>query len=238
MKNIVLRLPFFCLLLALSTGGMAQSRLRSLDVGKYTRIIVEADVDVTVRFVPDSAGLVTYECPDSLVSALIFDRTSPSKLKIQLSSNFLERRVKLPCVTVYADLLEEINSSSAGRVEVLDLPRVPSFKGVLMGNGTLEVSGIDVGKMTGVLATGAGTINLSGKCHEATLRLTGAGSIRGYDLVADKVSAQVLGGGEIFCYPLEKLVLTGVGSTRVYYRGKPAKIKKAGLGKIIPMDPQ
>lgn len=42
--------------------------------------------------------------------------------------------------------------------------------------------------------------------------------------------------GEIFCYPGNELVLKGLGSTRVYYRGKPSKIKKSGLGKLLPMD--
>ena len=109
------------------------------------------------------------------------------------------------------------------------------FKAVLIGNGNLEVSGINAHRVIGILATGNGKVRLSGHGEDTLLKLKGTGSIEADDLYDDKVTCHVLGGGEIYCYPKE-IVLKGLGSTRVYYRGTPDKITKSGLGKLLPLE--
>ena len=64
--------------------------------------------------------------------------------------------------------------------------------------------------------------------------MVGTGTIQADELKADRVNCKIMGGGNIGCWATESLDVRGIGSTRIYYKGKP-KIKKVGGGKVLPL---
>jgi len=208
-----------------------------LKVGTFTSLEVVNDLDVTCRAVPDSVGCVRFFCEDELASSIMFENKG-TNLKVMTSPDFMDAPEKLPAVIVYTDALEKVQSSSERHVHIEMPAKCPKFKAVLIGNGTIDVTDLSTTRLIGVIATGNGNLNIAGTADDTLFKLTGTGKIVAHNLSCNKVTCHVFGGGEIFCHPTEELVLKGLGSTRVYYKGKPAKIKKTGLGKLISMDDQ
>lgn len=64
--------------------------------------------------------------------------------------------------------------------------------------------------------------------------MVGTGTISADRLEADVVQCKILGSGSIGCWPLQKLNVRGIGSTKVYYKGDP-QVKKSGGGKLYPL---
>lgn len=232
---IMKRLLTFILICCALAGAKAQSRWHELKVGPFSSLTVVNDMDVTCRCVPDSAGYVRFYCPEENADAVMVEGGA-SKLKVMISPDFIERTERVPEVMVYTDSLNYAESSSTGRVRIERLPRVGNLKVVLMDNGSIELPGINIGKLHAAIATGRGTIAVSGRADKALYRLVGTGCIDARDVAADEVTCRVLGGGDIYCQPVKQLVLKGLGTTRVHYKGTPGKIKKSGLGKLMPMD--
>lgn len=213
----------------------AEARRHELKVGEFTTLRVMNDMDVICKCMSDSAGYVCYECPEEDTDAVMFE-IGGQKLNVMISPDFIGKSERVPLVCVYTDSLNFIESSSAGRVRIENLPDLKRFKAVLMDNGRLEIPDIHVEKLIAAIATGSGTIDIKGTAGEAVYKLVGTGHIKAHELVADKIICHVFGGGDIFCYPKNQIVLKGLGTTRVYYRGTPGKVKKSGLGKLLPLD--
>lgn len=227
--------PLLLLLISALTIS-AKTHRYEIKTEPFTKLDVVNDLAVDCKFVPDSIGYVVFNYPDELADAIYIENKGKGKLKLMISPDFIDKDIELPKLTVYADMLESVQSNSEKTVRVIDLPRAPKFSVRLIDNGRIEVTGINVTQLVAQIATGNGSILLEGKAGDAVYKLTGTGSIQAQNLNASKVSTHVLGGGEIFCWPQTELVLKGLGSTRVYYRGTPGTIKKSGFGKLIPMN--
>ena len=229
------RILFLIATLSMAVTAMCGGRWHELKVGAFASLEVVNNIRVTCKFLPDSVGYVRFFTEDEMADAVILDKSKPSRLKVMASPDFAVRTDRIPHIYVYTDILESVQSDSEKKVSVVNPAKCAKFKAVLIGNGNLEVSGINAHRVIGILATGNGKVRLSGHGEDTLLKLTGTGSIEAHDLYADKVTCHVLGGGEIYCYPKE-IVLKGLGSTRVYYRGTPDKITKSGLGKLLPLE--
>lgn len=166
----------------------------------------------------------------------MFDRTKQDRLKVYISPDFIDEIDNLPEIIVYTDKLEMVKSSSNKTVNIVDPARVLKFNARLIGNGRLNVTGLDTDRAVGEIVTGNGVLSLQGRGNDTLLKLTGTGTIQAHDLDAEKVTCHVFGSGDIYCYPQDTLVLKGLGSTRVHYRGLPKTIKKSGFGKLLPME--
>lgn len=231
MKRLLLLVAFTSMALSALCAG----RWHELKVGAFAALEVVNNIRVTCKFLPDSVGYVRYFTEDDKADAVILDRSKPSRLKVMASPDFADKTEQIPHIYVYTDMLESVQSDSEKSVTVINPAKCAKFKAVLIGNGLLEVTGLDAHRVVGVLATGNGRVKLSGHGEDTLLKLTGTGTIEAHDLSADKVTCHVFGGGEIYCFPKE-IVLKGLGSTRVYYRGTPEKITKSGLGKLLPLE--
>lgn len=228
------------LLILMAATGMAltaicSGRWHELKVGAFASLEVVNNIRVTCKFLPDSVGYVRFFTDEERADAVILDKSKPTRLKVMASPDFADKTAQIPHIYVYTDMLESVQSDSEKEVRVLGPAKCMKFKAVLIGNGLLEVTDIDAHRVIGVLATGNGKVRLTGRGEDTLLKLTGTGTIEAHDLSADKVTCHVFGGGEIYCFPKE-IVLKGLGSTRVYYRGTPEKITKSGLGKLLPLE--
>ena len=91
------------------------------------------------------------------------------------------------------------------------------------------MDGAKCDRLKASLATGNGTIVITGSAAEAKYVMVGTGTIQADLLCADVVKCTVVGSGAIGCWPTESISVKGLGSTKVYYRGDPVVKKGPGL---------
>lgn len=228
MRRIFSLFAFFLTFIMASTA----THTFRVKVGQFDKLSVFDNVHVVYHANPDSTGYAVYKADESLADVFIFTNEKGS-LKIRTATEEVTEQ-HLPVIHVYSDYLTCVNNSTEFCVRVLSNAPVPRFTARLMGNGEIIAENIRATEVEANFVTGNGTILLSGKCNSALYRMVGTGTIQADELKADKVNCKIMGGGNIGCWAQERLDVRGIGSTRIYYKGKP-KIKKVGGGKIIPL---
>lgn len=200
-------------------------------VGDFTSLDVENSFNVDYKCSHDSAGLAVYYTTPSLADQIIFENNNKGKLSIEKPfrpSGELDNG--LPTITVYSRFLKEVRNGGDSTVRVLNVRPTAELKATVIGNGRLVVRDLECEKVDGAIKTGNGTLVISGKCDSATLSNTGTGTIQADNLEANNVSAQFFGTGTTGCWPQKLLKVKGVMSGKLYYRGKPEKIKNYSMG--------
>lgn len=220
------------LLLTACVPYLSAKRTYTVEVGTFSRLNVPDNISVIYRCNPDSIGKACFECEDQFADAFLFTNPKSETLKIQISPDFIDRSNLLPVVYVYSEFLTHVESASEKRVQIEHPARQASFKGVLIGNGTLDINGLDCDKATAVLASGNGTVIVSGRCLDSVLKLTGTGRVDALELDTDNVTCQTFGTGDITCRFTDSLTQRGLGSTTIHYKGDPSKVKKKGIAKF------
>lgn len=231
-KLIALLFAVACVLPALAQMDQPRDSIEKyvLRIGQFDRLKVTDNVNVVYRCNPDSTGLAAYHAAPSFADAFIFT-LNKSTLRVQVSTEDVGQP-GLPTLYLYSDFLSYVENTSDFTVKIETLAPCPEFKAVEMGNGTVTVDNVRANKVIAVLNTGNGTVNISGECREAELRMVGTGLIQADLLKADVVKCGILGSGSIGCWPIETLNVKGIGSTKIYYKGEPT-IKKTGGGKLF-----
>ena len=210
----------------------AQRETYRLNVGQFDKLLISDDVNVVYRSIPDSTGFAVFEGEREFADAFIFTN-SKGKLKIQVNTDDVDKP-GLPTVTVYSDFLTWVESSSSYVVTIHNSVSVPTFSAYLEGNGKIIADNIKTNEAAGVLATGNGSIILSGTASKGSFRMVGAGTIKTDELECEDVKCRILGTGKITCWGKNTLDVRGIGSTKIYYKGTP-DIKKVGGGKVFPL---
>lgn len=225
---------FFSLILLCASAlvGRAQVKMQHycLDVKDFVELKVTDGINVDYQCNPDSAGMAVFDAPAENAPQIIFE-PSDSKLTIQLASNDNGSvpHKNIPTVKVYSRYLSQVENAGDSLVRVLSVAPGPKFKAKLIGNGRLAVHGINVNEASVSLATGNGSIVVTGQCENAKISLTGTGSITADELKAKTVSVRLGGTGTVGCNASEELSVKGVGSGKVYYVGTP-QLKNKTLG--------
>ena len=225
-----------CIAIAVMALGIfragAQVEDYKVEVGQFDKIKVCDNVNVVYRCLPDSSGFIQYRGDRQFADAFIIT-PKDGNLKIQVSTEDVGHP-DLPVLYVYSDFLTSVENASNFTLRIEDPAPCAEFKATQIGNGTLAVENLKANKVTASLATGNGTVNISGSCRDAVLKMVGTGMIAADRLEADNVQCKILGSGSIGCDPGIELSVRGLGSTKIYYKGDP-KIKKSGGGKLYPL---
>ncbi len=226
---------FFALIALSASADSAHLKEYVLNLGQFDKIRVDDNVNVVYRQNPDSTGCASFRSTEEFADAFIFT-VNNGTLRVQVTTEDVGKE-GLPTLNLFSDFLTSITSSSDFEVRVADLAPCPELKVNLIGNGTITVDDIRATKLSAKLSTGNGTLNLSGSVQEATFSMIGTGTIQADRLRSGKVNCHIMGSGTIGCWPLDKLCVKGIGSTKIYYKGEP-KVKKNGGGKLfqIPED--
>lgn len=206
----------------------------SVKVGSFSKLSVIDNVNVVYRSNPDSVGYAWFSGDSRFADAFIFSNKSGT-LKIQVNTDDVNNP-GLPTVYLSSEFLVEVKNSSAREVLVESLQSSVDFKATLVGNGKIVVNDIKADKVEGTLTTGNGTISLHGQCETAVFKMIGTGIIQADGLRARNIDCQILGGGNIGCWPLDALKVKGIGSTKIYYKGNPQSVKKSGGGKLFQLE--
>ena len=209
----------------------------NVETGQFQKLKVNGNISVVYRNLPDSVGFARYTGDPDDDDLFSFTTKNDGSLKVEPADEKWGNG-NLPVVYLYSDFLTSVESYSDREVEIESVAPCASFNVTQVGNGYISVEGIRSNNVTAAIATGNGTIYLSGVCLNANFRMVGTGMISADQLQADNVKCRILGTGNIGCWPVDNLNVTGLGSTKIYYKGSP-NIKKTGGGKLfqLPEDP-
>ena len=205
----------------------------SFEIGQFDKVRVLDDVNVVYRCVPDSTGFVQFSGAEEFADAFILTAKGDGKLKIQVSTEDVGKP-GLPTLYIYSDFLSSVENSSNFLLKVESVAPCAEFKATQIGNGRVAVDDIVATKVSATINTGNGSVNISGKCENAVLKMVGSGMIAADRLKAQNVQCKILGTGSIGCWATENLSVRGIGSTKIYYKGSP-KVKKSGGGKLFEL---
>lgn len=197
-------------------------------VGTFTSLKIPNNISVIYKCSADSAGFARFELTKGKRSPFIFNYNKEKETLTIETVVELPDSVTPPTIFVYSRTLKELESSSNKSVYLKKLAPVSEFSVTLMDNGTITIPQISATKVKASIATGAGTISIGGTCARAEFSMLGNGHILASGLMADTVSCTILGGGEITCWPLDRLASKGIGSTHIWYKGMPEISKKGG----------
>lgn len=206
----------------------------AIKVGDFSKLKVSDNCNVIYTTNPDSLGYAYFRAEREFADAFIFSNSSGT-LKIQVNTEDVGKK-GLPTVHIASRFLTDIESSSTLKVSISSPAPCAIIKSTLIGNGTLIVEGVNSDKAEASLKTGNGTLTISGSCQQAKLSMLGTGTLQADMLKANEVSCRILGSGTIGCWPVEKLSTSGIGSTKVYYKGNPVSVKKRGGGKLLRLE--
>lgn len=202
----------------------------SINVGEFSRLKVVEAINVDYRCNADSAGLVIFSTDIPEAASAIGMSNNKGELTISFTVPANEMKpVKLPTVTVYSSFLTKVENSGDSLVRVLRVQPCPEFSASQIGNGRIVVRDITATKVRARINTGNGQVILFGKCDEASLKMTGAGTLQADGLEAQTISVSAYGTGTIGCCPGNLLKITGLGSTKIYYKGSP-EIRNRAVG--------
>lgn len=236
MSTRYLKYGLISILAALAAGNFCVSAQNthkySLTFDQFTELKVQDNVNVVYRQSSDEKAHISYTSDPDFADAFIFTLSGES-MKIQVTTDDVGKP-GMPTLYVSSKNLAKVENYSDFEVKVEKPAQVYDFFVSLIGNGKITISGLDATKVTAKVTAGNGTVEIAGKCAGANYRLVGAGNILCRNLLADHVTARILGGGRIELNAAHFLRVKGLGSTKIYYTGSP-RIKHSGGGKLIPM---
>ncbi len=241
MKNqtIIKRvLTSVALIVACQLAALAQVQHFNVKVGQFTRLALIDDINVNYRCHADSAGMVTFDATQEIADALIFSNSKNGRLSIQVGDSY-ERQGHLPTLTVYSSSLDEVENSGDSILRIEGLPPLKAFKARLVDNGKIVVRNIRASQLELQIMSGKGKIIASGSCDDLSLKLVGTGEIQADMVTATNVSCRIMGTGSMGCNVNGGfLKVSGSGTGKVYYKGKPSKVsvRKLGTIKAIPIE--
>lgn len=204
-----------------------------LPVGQFSKLTVDDEVNVVYVGGDGSASRVSYKGDQKYAKAFIITQNG-NKLRIQVETEFVGDP-ELPTLYVYSDFLESASLSAPSTLTLKSVAPGSKLDVSVMGNGSIVAENVRATKVGASIKSGNGTITLGGNCEQATFNMIGNGTIQADRLEAVTVTCKMLGQGSIGCWPVNTLKVRGIGSTKIYYKGKP-DIDKKGGGKLISLD--
>ncbi len=229
----ITKIAFLMTLMALTAMGLQAAEPQTYELKlncDFTELKVVDGLNVEYRCNPDSAGYAVFTTTADKASLLLF---SPKKNKLKIELADLENMpADLPVITVYSSSLEKVENCADSLVRVIAPAEVAKFQAKVVGNGRISVHSISATtEVKASIVTGRGQIVISGNTPKAGLSITGgAGVIQADGLIANEVSARIVGTGTIGCYCSGRLGVYGAGTGKVYYTGEPTEIAGHGVG--------
>lgn len=234
MKRILLVITA---LLAVASTCLSAAERHEVKVGEFTQLNVTDNINVDYVCCPDSSGMAVFAADAKVVSGILFENNGKGKLTIQVTPDVLAAG-HLPTVTVYSSSLQEAKNQGDSTLRLVRLAKTPVLKCVITDNGCLVAHGIDAVTAQLNISTGRGKIVADGRCTNLRVKNVGKGEIQADQLPAQSVHCTIIGTGSIGCTVQGgELKVTGSGTGKVYYKGKPSSVTVHKLGSIkaIPL---
>ncbi len=201
---------------------------QSREVANFTALSIKGIVPVEVKNGPDWA--VEVEADDNVLPYIKTDvEGNTLVIDMRRMRSFTNVHMK---VFVTAPSLTKISCSGVASV---------TGNGVLKSTDKIELRTSGVGSITAEVdapeiraaTSGVGGITLLGRCRGLDLNVSGVGSIKAYDLLAEDADANVSGVGSIKVYASVKLKANVSGAGSIRYRGAAtATSSVSGVGSV------
>lgn len=200
----------------------------TLNVANFNAITVVDGIGVDYYCNADSAGWVVFTAKPELASKISFSNNK-EHLRVQTLADE-EPLSGLPRVRIYSASLRYAENSGDSTVTINANVEVKKFTAKQIGNGKLEIRGLNAEKLEGDAAAGNGQLSVDGKADKTRLRNVGAGLIDASTLASDEVACFVLGPGLIHVHAPGELKITGAGPGKVINHAVAAKISNRSIG--------
>ena len=220
-------------ILGVVTFSVSLAERITVEIGQFEKLKVNGNLTVVYKNLPDSTGFARYDAPSKDEELFKFTTKGEGSLKVEPSDEKWGQP-DLPVLYLYSDFLTSVESYSDKSVEVYGLAPCATFSANQVGNGSISVENLKCNNVSAAITTGNGSVYLTGQCLNANFRMVGTGLISADQLRADNIKCRILGTGSIGCWPIDNLRVTGLGSTKIYYKGSP-NIKKTGGGKLFEL---
>lgn len=213
----------------LATGvALAQQLNRyEVKVDDFTELKMRENININYVSSSDSAGIAVFYATAETAPHIVF-----SNNKGRLTVEFANKKNKPkdpPTVTVYSRFITLVENQSDSTICMSKVNSGPQLKLRVIGNGKVVAENLDAIDVSASITTGGGTIVASGSCRTANLTNLGAGIIQADNLKADEVKCKLYGTGTIGCAPSNFLSISGAGTGKVYYFGKPKTIENNSI---------
>lgn len=230
MRKLAAILLFF----ATVAAALAADSRYELNINEFAELKVIEGLNVNYKSLPDSAGKAVFTTSKDLASVLMFSNNK-GKLTIQIATDGIDYQ-NLPTITVYSSYLRTVENSGDSTVRVLKVAPGADFNAKLFGNGALIVDDLHMTKASLKFGAGNGTLTATGAVENLTINFGGTGTIQADGLEAQKINIRAAGTGAIGCYPVKDLKVYGIGSTSIYYKGKPEITNRSAGLKLIELE--
>jgi hypothetical protein len=185
-----------------------------------------------VVLVKGKEGRITLKGEENLLK-YIETEVKRGVLKIKIKKGVNLRMTRKMVVTVPYQDIEKVSLAGSGDLTSRGTIKADDFSLSIAGSGNMKLD-VDANSIKSNVA-GSGNIKLSGNTDEFTCNIAGSGDINAYELKTKTTFAKIAGSGNIKTSVSDKISAKVVGSGNIYYKGKPDKIqsKSAGSGSII-----
>ena len=213
---------------SMTLAGIAQTADYKLNVQNFCELTVVDGINVDYICRPDSAGWAIFSCSPELASRIMFTNKA-ERLTIQTDAD--EEPIEgMPKVTVYSASLRKVENSGDSLLRVFSPTPVKNFKAKQIGNGSLEIHGVDATNVDAGITAGKGTLLIDGKAVKATISNVSTGPIDASGLDVPQLKCLIFGTGDVDYAPTDQLRIFGAGTGEVFYHSTPAIITNRSIG--------
>jgi hypothetical protein len=207
--NLLLLMSFW------SSWAQAGSVLtRSYDLPNFQAVVISSNVEVDIR--SGEEQLIVIKAEKEVLNNLIVKNTGDV--------------LSISCKSCGLGAWPWKEHSAKVKIVVNSVSKIS-----VTGTAKVHGSNLNTDSLTMDLS-GAGEASLDGKVKFFDVTISGAGKIKAYELVADRVQAEISGAGVLEVHALKILDADVGGAGRVTYLGTPAVVKTdvSGVGQVKP----
>lgn len=212
--------PLMTCLALLFAMALTAQETRNLDA--FDEVAAKTGINVIlVEGNSNKAIIETENCePEEVITEISGDELT---IKFENSGFWRSSRNRKATVTVHYRSLESIDVSSGAHISANNPIRSEELDLDASSGGHMELK-----VMTNVLtidASSGGMIQTEGNARQVDCDVSSGGHIKGYDLIADEVTADASSGGSVSFTVNESLVASASSGGSVNYKGKPTRVK-------------
>lgn len=228
-----------------TTDGNHHLMTESRQLVPFTKVINEGEFNVIIVAGENTEAIVEAE---SNIIPLIRTIVNGNTLIVDSRENL---QPNLP-INIYltTPIIDAIKLSGSGTIAA-DTLIGDNVEIVLSGSGNINTNvysgmlNVDLSgsgdlwlnvesQMTYAKISGSGNMNFSGTSGEGDFNISGSGKIYSYDLILNKLDANISGSGNMFVNVIDYLKVKISGSGSVYYQGSPTlNVNITGSGSVI-----
>ena len=196
----------------------------------FTKVSVDADIDVTVTYgLQKSVKVTGYS---NLMDHFKIS-ASGGVLRIGMKTEYTYTNMNLTAIVVMPSITQ-LTVTNAGNISIDTFPTTPNLTLVAEGSGNISaLTALRIGSLTTNISS-TGSIDISGTVNDENVEISGSGNFNAYSLRSSNCTVNSMSSGN--SYVNARVLLTALisGSGNVYYKTYPDTTSTiTGTGTLI-----